>query len=451
MVALGLVTDLYELTMAASYLRRDMTEPATFSLFARKLPPGRGFLVAAGLQDVLRLLVEYSFDDADLIWLAGQGFDAATLDAFRELRFTGDVWAIPEGQVVFADEPLLEVTAPLPEAQLIETIVLNQITYQTALATKAARCRLAAGGRATLVDFSLRRTHGLEAGMAAARAGAIAGFVGTSNVEAARRLGIPAVGTMAHSYVQAFPSEREAFVAFAEDFPGRTTFLVDTYDTLAGIKIALDVADALRLGGRLGVRLDSGDLLALSQQARRLLDAAGRQDATIVASGGLDEFDVERLLDAGAPIDVFGVGTKIGVSADAPSLDTAYKLVEYAGRPVMKLSPGKETRPGPKQVHRGDLAAGDVLAIRSEPPPPGRTPLLIQVMRGGERVTPVEPVAVARERLAADLAGLPAASRALRTPTVVPVQVSERLEALTRDVRETHRQTGVVPLAPPRM
>jgi nicotinate phosphoribosyltransferase len=444
-VALGLVTDLYELTMASSYLRRGMTQPATFSLFARKLPPGRGFLVAAGLDDVLRLLAEYRFDDDDLAWLAGQGFDADSLDGFRQLRFTGDVWAVPEGHVVFADEPLLEVTAPLPEAQVVETIVLNQITFQTALTTKAARCRLAAGGRAGLVDFSLRRTHGLEAGMAAARAGAIAGFVGTSNVEAARRLGIPASGTMAHSYVQAFPSEREAFVAFAEDFPDRTTFLVDTYDTVAGVETALEVARELHLGGRLGVRLDSGDLLALSQEARRLLDAAGRPDVKIVASGSLDELEVERLLDAGAPIDVFGVGTKIGVSADAPSLDSAYKLVEYAGRPVMKLSPGKATRPGPKQVHRGDLAAGDVLATRSEPCPPDRAPLLVPVMRAGERVLPAERVDDVRDRLTADLARLPASSRDLRTPTIPPVHVSARLDALTRSVSEAHRAPGGVP------
>ena len=445
-VGLGLVTDLYELPMAASYLRRGMTKSATFSLFARKLPPSRGFLVAAGLDDVLRLLPQYSFDDADLTWLAGHGFDAPTLDAFRELRFSGDVWAIPEGHVVFPDEPLIEVTAPLPEAQLVETILLNQITYQTALATKAARCRLAAGGRAALVDFSLRRTHGLEAGMAAARAAAIAGFAGTSNVEAARRLGMPAVGTMAHSYIQAFPSEREAFVAFAEDFPDRTTFLVDTYDTLTGVETALGVADALDLRGRLGVRLDSGDLLVLSKQARCLFDAAGRQDVTIVASGGLDEFDVQRLLEDGAPIDTFGVGTKIGVSADAPSLDTAYKLVEYAGRPVMKLSPAKQTRPGPKQVYRGDLEAGDVLAARSEPAPPGYSPLLIQVMRAGECTAPIEPVAVAADRLSTDLAGLPTASRELRTPTAVAVRVSERLEALTRDVREAHRPASPAPL-----
>jgi nicotinate phosphoribosyltransferase len=438
-MGLGLVTDLYELTMAASYLRRGMTQPATFSLFARKLPPSRGFLVAAGLGDVLRLLQEVTFDETDLDWLASEGFDAQTVDAFRDLRFTGDVWAIPEGHVVFPDEPVLEVTAPLPEAQLVETLVLNQVTYQTAIATKAARCRLAAVGRASLVDFSLRRTHGLEAGMAAARAGAIAGFVGTSNVAAAGQLGIPAVGTMAHAYIEAFPSERAAFIAFAEDFPDRTTFLVDTYDTLTGVGIAVEVAEAMHLGGRVGVRLDSGDLLTLSKETRRMLDAAGRQDVTIVASGGLDEYAVARLLDAGAPIDVFAVGTKVGVSADAPSLDTAYKLVEYARRPVMKLSPGKQTRPGAKQVYRDDLAAGDVLATRSEPAPLRGAPLLVPVMRGGELVHPAEPVAVARDRLSADLAALPAAARQLDASAPEPVRVSDRLEALTREVAERHR------------
>lgn len=438
-MSLGLVTDLYELTMAASYLRRGMTEPATFSLFARALPPNRGFLVAAGLDDVLRLVADYGFDADDLGWLAGQGFDTATLDALRGLRFTGDVWAIPEGRVVFPDEPLIEVTAPLPEAQLVETLVLNQITYQTALATKAARCRLAVGGRATVFDFALRRTHGIEAGMAAARAAAIAGFAGTSNVKAARRLGLAAVGTMAHSYVQAFPSERAAFAAFAADFPDRTTFLVDTYDTLRGVETAVEVASSMDLTGQVGVRLDSGDLLTLSKQTRRLLDAAGRRDVTIVASGGLDEFDVQRLLDDGAPIDAFGVGTKIGVSADAPSLDTAYKLVEYAGRPVMKLSPGKETRPGPKQVYRHDLRTGDVLATRSELAPKGATPLLTQVMRGGERLAPAEPVGVAADRLSTDLRRLPPEALELTEPRAIRVRVSARLEALTTEVRNMHQ------------
>jgi nicotinate phosphoribosyltransferase len=441
-VGSALVTDLYELTMAASYLRRGMTGSATFSLFVRELPPSRGFLVAAGLADGLRLLERFEFDDADLAYLSGQGFDADTLDAFRSLRFTGDVWAVPEGHVVFADEPLLEVTAPLPEAQLVETVLVNQITYQTALATKAARCTLAADGRAALVDFSLRRTHGIEAGMAAARAGAIAGFAGTSNVEAARRLGITPVGTMAHSYVQAFEHERDAFVAFAEDFPDRTTFLVDTYDTIEGVRTALGVADELGLHGRLGVRIDSGDLLALSLEARRMLDAAGHPDVTIVASGGLDEHDVARLLDAGAPIDLFGVGTRVGTSGDAPSLDSAYKLVEYEGRPLLKLSPGKATRPGAKQVHRGALAAGDVLATRAEPGPPGTAPLLVPVMAEGRRLAPDEPVTVLRDRLASDLAALPEAARGLVAPTPPPVQVSAALDALTREARAAHLPAG---------
>jgi nicotinate phosphoribosyltransferase len=442
-VGTGLLTDLYELTMAASYLRRGMTEPATFSLFSRRLPSSRGFLVAAGLDSLLDLLETFAFDSDDLDWLSGQGFGADTIEALRTLRFTGDVWAVPEGTVVFPDEPLIEVTGPLPEAQLVETIALNQITYQTALATKAARCQLAAAGRATVVDFSMRRTQGLEAGLAAARAGAIAGFAGTSNVEAARRLGMTPVGTMAHSYIEAFPDERAAFTAFAEDFPDRTTFLVDTYDTLAGIGIALQIADDLDLRGRLGVRLDSGDLLELSKQARAMLDEAGRSDVVIVASGGLDEFEVERLLDAGAPIDVFGVGTRIGVSADAPSLDTAYKLVEYAGRPVMKLSPGKETRPGPKQVYRagaGGAVAGDLLATRSEPAPPGDRGLLVPVMIAGRRLGEPELLSWIRDRLSGDLQSLPEPVRRLRASPPPPVRVSAPLEALTRTVREASVQ-----------
>ncbi len=441
-MGLALTTDLYELTMAASYLARGMTEQATFSLFVRDLPPDRGFLVAAGLDAVLEVLTNFAFDDDDLAWLAAHGFDRPALDAFARLRFTGDVWAIPEGHVVLPNEPLIEVTAPLPEAQLVESIILNQITYRTVLATKAARCRIAARGRASLVDFSLRRTHGVEAGLAAARAAAIAGFVGTSNVDAARRLGIPAVGTMAHSYIEAFPSEREAFVAFATDFPDRTAFLVDTYDTVAGVATALDVAATLNLHGNVAVRIDSGDLADLSRQARQALDAAGRPDVTIVVSGGLDEFDVQRLLDDGAPIDTFGVGTRIGVSADAPSLETVYKLVEYAGRPTMKLSFGKQTRPGLKQVYRHDMHKGDLLTERAEPVPPGFTPLLAEVMRAGERTRPSENVAVAAGRLSADLARLPESACLLRNPTVPKVRVSERLDRLTQQVAQTYRDVS---------
>jgi nicotinate phosphoribosyltransferase len=434
-VGLGLVTDLYELTMAASYLRRGMTRSATFSLFVRSLPADRGFLVAAGIDDALDRLADLRFDADELAWLGEQGFDRGAVDALGRLRFTGDVWAVPEGRVVLPGEPLLEVTAPLPEAQLAETLLLNQVTYQTALATKAARCVLAADGRASVVDFALRRTHGLEAGLAFARVSAMVGFTGTSNVDAARRLGVPAVGTMAHSYIEAFPTEREAFTAFAVDFPDRTTFLVDTYDTLDGVRTAVQVMDHLGLTDSLAVRLDSGDLLGLARAARRLLDEAGRPEVRIVASGGLDEHDIARLLDGGAPIDLFGVGTRIGVSADAPTLDSAYKLVEYDGRPVMKLSTGKDTLPGAKQVHRGELADGDVLARRDEPAPSGRVPLLAPVVRQGRRLAAPDTLARCRERVAADLADLPAGARRLVRPEAIPVHLSPALAELTARTR----------------
>jgi nicotinate phosphoribosyltransferase len=435
-VAGGLRTDLYELNMAASYLRRAMAGPATFSLFVRRLPPGRGFLVAAGLEDCLCFLADFAFTTEDLGYLRrAQGYGEDTLDAFAGLRFTGDVHAVPEGRVVFAGEPLLEVTAPIAEAQLAETALLNHVTFQTSVTTKAARCVLAAGG-AQLVDFSFRRTQGIDAGLAVARGSAIAGFAATSNVEAARRYGLTAAGTMAHSFIEAFPGEEEAFTAFAEDFPGKTTFLVDTYDTERGVRAAIDVTRRLRLPGPVGVRLDSGDLARLARSARRMLDEAGLPGARIFASGSLDEYAIAGLVTGEAPIDAYGVGTKMGVSADAPSLDSAYKLVAYAGRPVMKLSPGKATAPGAKQIHRGP--GGDILALRDEPAPPGHQPLLAPVMRGGKRLTAAEPLAAARQRCAADLAWLSPAARALRDPAPMPVQISPRLQRLqdqmTRDL-----------------
>ena len=363
----GLCTDLYELNMAASYLRRGMTGPATFSLFARHLPPDRGFLVAAGLQECLEFLEGFHFDDDELAWLHAElGFDDQAVAAFAELRFTGEVWAVPEGRVVFAGEPLLEVTAPIAEAQLVETALLNSISFHTAVASKAARCRLAAGG-AELVDFAFRRTQGMDAAMAVARASAMVGFSATSNVEAARRFGLRVAGTMAHSFVEAFGDERSAFAAFARDFPDRTTFLVDTYDTLEGVRAAIEVIRELGLAGGLGVRLDSGDLGELAVRTRRLLDEAGLPDARIVASGGLDEYAIAELVGHGAPIDIYGVGTKMGVSADAPYLDTAYKLVRYGERPVAKLSPGKPSLPGAKQVFRGRATDGDLLGLRDGP------------------------------------------------------------------------------------
>src|SRR5438309_11855477 len=292
--------------MAASYLRRDMTAPATFSLFVRSMPEMRGFLVAAGIESCLDHLESFSFEDDDIRYLAEtQGFRAQELEAFRRLRFTGDVWAIPEGRIALAGEPILEVTAPLPEAQLVETMLLNLVTFETTIASKAARCVIAAGGR-DVVDFSFRRTQGIEAGIDVARLSAMVGFAGTSNVEAARRHGLVAAGTMAHSYIEAFASEVDAFRAFAQDFPGRATFLVDTYDTIAGIKHAIDVIKQFGLVGRLGIRIDSGDLVALSRRGRVLLDQAGLRDVRIFASGWLDELSIDKLVRDGALIDAFG-------------------------------------------------------------------------------------------------------------------------------------------------
>jgi len=431
----GLLTDLYELNMAAVYLRREMRAAATFSLFVRQLPPDRGFLVAAGLADCLEFLARFGFSADELDWLeANLGLDQATLDAFAELAFTGDVWAVPEGRVVLAGEPLLEVTAPIAEAQLVETALLNEVTFQTAVASKAARCRLAADG-ADLVDFAFRRTQGVDAAMAVARATAMVGFVATSNVEAARRFGLPAAGTMAHSFIEAFEDERTAFRAFAGEFPDRATFLVDTYDTLGGVRAAIEVIGELGLRERLGIRIDSGDLAQLAVAARRLLDQAGLQQLRIFASGGLDEHAIADLVARRVPIDAYGVGTKVGVSADAPYLDTAYKLVAYDERPVMKLSPGKITAPGPKQLFRGPPSEGDIVGVRDEPVPAGYEPLLVPVMLGGRPTGANGDLAAARARFEDDLGRLPATARALQDAQPPPVRLSEQLQGLRERVR----------------
>ncbi len=435
----ALHTDLYELNMAASYLRRGMTEDATFSLFVRRLPPGRGFLVAAGVEDCLDFLESFRFEAEELAYLSRDlGFDTEAVDAFRAIRFQGDVWAVPEGTIVLAGEPILEVTAPLPQGQLVETALLNEVTFQTTIASKAARCRIAAGGR-DLVDFAFRRTQGVDAAMAVARCTAMVGFAATSNVEAARRFGLRAAGTMAHSYIEAFPTEADAFRAFASDFPTRTTFLVDTYDTLEGVRTVIRVVDELGLRdgqNRIGIRLDSGDLSSLARAARLLLDDAGLRQVRIFASGGLDEHDIEDLVAAGAPIDAFGVGTKVGVSADAPSLDTVYKLVKYADRSVLKLSAAKVTAPGAKQVFRAPGFAGDVIGLRDEPPPAGTTPLLRKVMSAGQRTGPRTTLEEARACFEAELAGLPEAARRIREPIAPAPAESAALVDLTLHVRQ---------------
>jgi len=428
-----LVADLYELSMAVSYLRRHMSGPATFSLFIRDLPRHRGFLVCAGLADALDVLSTFRLAPEHVRFVGDTlGLEPAQRAHLADLRFTGDVWAIPEGRIVTADEPLLEVTAPIAEAQIVETAMLNLLTFQTGVATKAARCRLAAPD-AQLVDFSLRRTQGVDAGVRVARCAAIAGFDATSNVDAARMFGLLPSGTMAHSYVESFETEEAAFRAFASDLPDRCIFLVDTYDTIRGVVTAARVMNEFNLPPRSGIRLDSGDLGALAVQARAVLDAAGRPKARIFASGGLDEYRLAELVAGGAPIDGYGIGTRLGVIADAPCLDSAYKLVQYGDRPVFKLSPAKATLPGSKQVFR---RAGliDEIGLRDEPIPPGSEPLLGQVMEGGERLTPREPLCAAKQRFEADLAQLAEGSRHLLEPLRLQATRTSALRALTTRV-----------------
>jgi nicotinate phosphoribosyltransferase len=437
-----LITDLYEVNMALAYLGEAMTAPATFSLFVRDLPADRGYLVAAGLERVLDYLERFRVSDGDVAALSrALGRPERDLAGLRDLRFTGDVWAVPEGRVVFASEPLVEITAPLPEAQLVETFVLNQISYATAVTSKAARCVLAAGGR-PVVDFALRRTHGVEAGLQAARAGAVVGFAGTSNVSAAGVYGLPAVGTMAHSFVECFPDEQAAFRAFVRRSTGPAVLLVDTYDTRHGVEVAAGVLrelSELSDNRQLGIRLDSGDLGALSRLARRILDQTGLPQARIFVSGSLDEYAVDRLVTACAPIDVFAVGTKVGTSADAPYLDSAYKLVEYDGNPVMKLSTGKATLPGPKQVYRRP-GRTDLLARRDEDPPAAAEALLEPVMLHGRRLRAAPSqhaaVAAARERFRADAAALPESVRRIRHPDTVAPELTKGLQHLTTAVRQ---------------
>jgi len=431
----GLLTDLYELNMAASYLRRGMDGLATFSLFVRKMPRRRGFLVVAGVEDCIDQLLNFCFDADDLDYLRRViGYEDAVIDAFRRLRFTGDVWAIPEGRVALAGEPILEVTAPIAEAQLVETIVLNQLTFQMAVASKAARCYIAARGR-QLVDFSFRRTHSLDAGIAVARCCAIAGFQATSNVEAARRYGLIASGTMAHSFVEAFPSEADAFSAYAQDYPDRVTFLVDTYNTRIGVKGAINVIRNAKLSGTLAVRLDSGDLGALARQTRRQLDRAGLRHVGIFVSSGLDEFEIDRLVRSRAPITGLGVGTRVGTVADHPYLDTAYKLVEFEGRPVMKLSPAKTGAPGAKQFFRGRARLLDTIGLREERAPRGSESVLEPVVIKGERVQPREAVEVARQRFIADLALLPRTALQIDNPVAPVARISPALRRLTAQTR----------------
>lgn len=437
--SLTLLTDLYELTMAASYFENGMADRATFSLFVRKYPKGRSYFVAAGLEDFLDYAANFEFSESDLQYLDRTGlFSHEFLDFLKTLHFTGDIYALPEGELFFIDEPIIEVSAPIIEAQIMETFAINAVNFQSVIATKAARCVHAADGR-QLVDFSLRRTHGIDAGLKVARSSYIAGFSATSNVLAGKLYGIPVSGTMAHSYVSSFGDELEAFRAFARSFPENTILLVDTYDTIEGAQNAAVVGREMAEQGRklLGVRLDSGDIAALSRKVRHILDEAGLTETRIFASSSFDEYKIAETLKQGACLDAFGVGTRMGVSADAPYSDMAFKLVRYGERPVMKLSTGKVNLPGEKQVFRKRDDQGrlteDIIGTRDETIEGARA-LLEPAMQHGALLRKHPSPGEIRERFQTRFAALDDAHKRLTDPLPYPVKLSERLKALHKEI-----------------
>ncbi|MGZ4509771.1 MAG: nicotinate phosphoribosyltransferase [Mycobacterium sp.] len=422
----ALFTDLYEITMAQAYMAERMSGTAVFETFFRKLPQGRSYVMAAGLSDVLDFLETFHFCEADIDYLREMGlFTDEFLQSLAAVRFTGDVWAVPEGSVVFPNEPIVQVIAPIVEAQLVETFVVNQVHLQSVLASKAARVVEAARGR-PVIDFGARRAHGTDAALKAARAGYLAGMAGTSNLLAAREYSIPAFGTMAHSFIQAFDSELDAFDAFARLYPN-TILLVDTYNSLRGVDHVIELAE--RHPDLAGIRLDSGDLGALSKAARAKLDTAGLNRLKIFASSGLDEYAIAALLDDGCPIDAFAVGTKFVVAQDAPALDMAYKLVEYDGAGRTKFSPGKVIYPGRKRVVRrlhDGVFAGDTIGTPDERL--DGEPLLVPVMRKGRRLRRAGGLAAARNWARRQVDRLPPQLRSLDdTGFAYPVYVSPEI------------------------
>jgi len=438
-----LLTDLYQLNMLQAYLERGMTETAVFEFFVRKLPERRGFLMAAGLEQALDFLETLRVSEAELDWLAATGrFSNDFLDTLSRLRFTGDVHAMDEGTVFFPDEPIIRVTAPLPQAQLVETRLINILHFETLIASKAARMVLAAPDK-LLVDFGLRRAHGAEAGLLAARAAYIAGFAGSATMLAGARFGVPIFGTMAHSFVQAHADEVDSFVSFARARPDNLVLLIDTYDTEEAAEKVVALAPRLASEGITirGVRIDSGDLAAHARAVRRILDRGGLDKISIFASGGLDEDALRDFAAAGVPIDGYGIGTSLTTSADAAALDCAYKLQEYAGRARRKRSEGKATWPGRKQVYRhygGDgRIAHDVLTTEDDRQ--AGEPMIKQVMRAGKRLSPTPGIAALREHAATELGRLPEPLRRLEAGPAVEVRVAGALRALAAEV---DRATG---------
>ncbi len=434
----ALLTDLYQLTMLQAYFEQDMNDVAVFEFFVRRLPQNRGFLMAAGLEQALQFLENLRFTESELDWVRRSGrFSREFPDRLAQLRFTGDVHAMPEGSLFFADEPILRVTAPIPQAQLIESRLINLLHYQTLVASKAARVVLTAPGK-LLVDFGMRRAHGAEAALFAARASYLAGFSGTSNVLAGAEFGIPTSGTMAHSFIEAHDSEELAFEHFARAQPRNVTLLIDTYDTEAGARKVARLAPRLKKMGITvqAVRIDSGDLAIHAHNVRRILDQAGLEDIGIFSSGSLDEYMLRNLLAHHAPIDGFGVGTNMDVSADAPFLDCAYKLQEYAGRARRKRSEGKATWPGRKQVYRAygadGVMTGDVLTLEGDPQP--GEPLIRAVMKNGRRLSAPVTLEEIRRQAAGELRRLPAPLRDLRDSPPYPVTVAPALHELAMAV-----------------
>lgn len=429
-----LLTDLYQITMAHAYFERSMNDTAVFELFVRRLPPTRRFLLAAGLEQALDYLESLRFGPQDIEFLRGLGtFPQPFLEYLSRLRFTGSVHAMAEGTAFFANEPILRVTAPLIEAQIVESRLINILHFQTLIASKAARCVHAARGRG-LIDFGMRRAHEAQAAMFAARAAYLAGFRASATVEAGRRFGIPLAGTMAHSFIEAHDGEEDAFRNFVASRPSGVTLLIDTYDTeRAAHRVVNLVRELKRPGVVEAVRIDSGDLAAQAHRVRRIFDDNGCPDIRIVLSGGLDEYQIEELVRSGAPVDAFGVGTSLDVSADVPALDMAYKLQSYAGRPRRKQSPGKITWPGAKQVFRvrpaGGEAIQDVIALADESFP--GTPLLAEVLVGGQRAGVLPAIGEIRARVARELESLPISLRELAGPaSEASVAYSDRLRSL---------------------
>jgi nicotinate phosphoribosyltransferase len=440
---MSLFTDFYELTMCASYFDNENFEQATFDLFIRRLPENRSYFLFAGLEQSLQYLQNIKFTAKHLDYLKAQGFHEDFLDYLRGFKFTGEVWAVPEGSLVFPNEPLIRVTAPIIEAQLVETFLLNTVNLQTMIATKASRVVHAAKGR-PIIEFGLRREHGLDAGMKVARSSYIAGCEGTSNVLAGQVYGIPVFGTMAHSFIMSYSKEIDAFRAFTETFPNKSTLLIDTYDDISGAEKAAVIAKELEAKGcKLGgVRLDSGDLAKDSKKIREFLDSQGLNYVKIFASGDLDEFKIEKLLGNSAQIDSFGVGTKMGTSADRPYLDVIYKLSETmkadgSFSPIMKLSKDKITLPGRKQVYRFKDAKGnfekDTIALAHEKIE--AEPLLIKVMEKGKLTYALPSINQIRANASVSLSKLPEKYKTLSSAPVYKVELSKNLLSLVKTLK----------------